>query len=279
MTEIEQRALYIGRQCRKAGMTMAGAAGVLINVQYESAFSPINVEDRYHADTGKSDAYYTQVVDTNPSYDFATDHGKAYGYGICQWTLASRKIELRKICRQKGVSIGDLQTQVDFLLLELKRDFPKVWGVLTSSSNVYDCAWQICRWFENPANADAKAAYRGGQAQAWLNFLLQHIDDESSDPDPSPAPAPQPEPETDDDGMPIEKTWPPRTIDGNCSGWPEVKLLQAILRCRGYNVTVDGIWSETLAEKVRDFQSAAALTADGVVGPMSWEKLMVMERG
>ena len=86
-----------------------------------------------------------------------------------------------------------------------------------------------------------------------------------------------PKPDTDDDGMPIPETWPPRTIDKNhCTGWPEIKLAQALLSCHGYNVLVDGIFSDAMEEKVKDFQKANGLKADGICGRIThdclWQK-------
>lgn len=289
MTDMQNRALHIARKCAAAGMTTAGAAGVLINIQYESAFLETNVEDRYHSDTGKSDADYTQTVDTNPGYDFANDNGRHYGYGLCQWTLPSRKAELRQLCRSRGVSIGDRDTQIEFMITELKRDFPGVWKTLTGSDSWYNCAWQMCRWFENPANAEAQAASRGAGAEQWYRFLTEHpgdaadahagqSDQTTTVPTDGNAGDPAEEkPEEDGSGSTAAQattSWPPRTIDRNCFGWPEVWLLQSHLKCRGYNVLVDGIWSQSLEVAVKVFQVRNGLEPDGVVGPKTWAALL-----
>ena len=112
--------------------------------------------------------------------------------------------------------------------------------------------------------------YRGNQAQTkWLGFIQASLDsgltvEPPKEPDPI---------KVDDEGIPIPETWPPRTIDSHCSGWPEVWMLQAILKCRGINVLVDGIWGSALTDKVKQFQQANGLDADGAVGPMSWNRL------
>lgn len=257
MTDQESKALYIAQRCVAAGMTMAGAAGVITNIQHESVFSTINVEDRYHQDTKKSDEYYTQMVDTNPSYDFANDGGRHYGYGLCQWTYPTRKTELRNVCREKGVSIGDRDTQIDFMFMELKRDFPVVWKALTSSNSAYNCAWQFCRWFENPANPEASAEYRANKAAPWYDFLVQHIKDEVPDD------APQPK---------ADHSLKLRTIDKNCEGFDEALLLKGLLLCRGYENVLENLW-----DAVRQFQMDNSLAVDGIVGPKTWQKLL--ERG
>ncbi|MBO5638727.1 MAG: peptidoglycan-binding protein, partial [Oscillospiraceae bacterium] len=40
-----------------------------------------------------------------------------------------------------------------------------------------------------------------------------------------------------------------------------------------YNVLTDGIWGSALTDKVILFQQANGLSADGVVGPMTWQRL------
>lgn len=263
MTDQENKALYIAQKCVAAGMTLAGAAGVITNIQHESVFSSINVEDRYHSDTKLSDEYYTQMVDTNPSYDFANDGGRHYGYGLCQWTYPTRKTELRKVCREKGVSIGDRDTQIEFLFTELKRDFPVVWKALTTSNSAYNCAWQFCRWFENPANPEASAEYRANKAAPWYDFLVQHIKDEvASDLQPNLQP------------VASSHKLNLRTIDYHCMGWAEYELLIALLRCRGYSVDD---WDDEMWDCLRSFQKECGLVVDGIVGEKTWAKLL--ERG
>ena len=284
MNDQENKALYIAEQCRKAGMTLAGAAGVLINMEAESLISETNVEDRYHRDTGKTDADYTRLVDTNPGYDFISDNGKHYGYGLCQWTLGSRKKELREFCRTRGVSIGDFRTQVDFFIQECRRDFLSVWSILCSSNDPGQCAWQVCRWFENPDNAEGQANNRAANAGKWYNFLVANADAESSIPESDPAPPSGEDTnvsgKTDDDGIPIAETWPPRTLHkGRCSGWKEIRLLQSLLDCHGYNVLSNGIFDEVLEKKVIEYQKDRfpyqPSEWDGIVGNKTWTVLGV----
>ena len=263
MTEKHKNALYIAKRCQQAGMTLAGCAGAIVNFEQESAINPINVEDRYHTSAAKTDEAYTRLVDTDPSYDFANDNGLHFGYGLAQWTDPSRKVKMRKFHTSRNVSIGDFKTQVEFFIYECRSDYPGTWSLLCSSKSAYDCAYNFCKIYENPANAEAQATYRAGQAQAWYDWLKENQGEA----------VPDPEPEKDDEGIPIPTTWPPRTIDKNCAGWPETWLLQAILKCRGYNVLVNGQWPESLTEALKTAQQAMGLTADGCAGPKTWAKL------
>lgn len=50
-------------------------------------------------------------------------------------------------------------------------------------------------------------------------------------------------------------------------------LIQAMLVCKGYDIEVDGIFGNNTEWAVRDFQSKNGLTADGICGKNTFEKL------
>ena len=145
---------------RSHGMTHAGACAMGGNIQAESGNRSNNVEDR----SGMSDAQYTAMVDAG-GYDFATDNGAHYGYGLCQWTLKSRKVELLQYAKNRGVSVADEDMQVDFAVYELKRDFNGLWNFLCSTDDMYTATDRICREFENPAVKNTAKRYEF--AQEW----------------------------------------------------------------------------------------------------------------
>lgn len=265
MTDAENKALYIAEQCLRAGMTLAGVAGVIANVEAESAIRSDNLQDVYERQLGMSDAQYTAAVDSGTYRNFA---GDSAGYGICQWTANPRKAKMLSYVRQRGKSIGDFQTQVDFMLEEM-RDYSRAWTVCTSSDSAGDCGYAVCKYYEIPANTEAKAQNRAARAQNWYSFLAAQLEQgaESSITETGPQ-------ELDDDGVEVPRTWPPRTIDTRCEGWPEIRLLQAAMYCRGYNVLQDGIFGDALRSKVIAFQEEHHLDPDGVVGPMTWRELL-----
>jgi peptidoglycan hydrolase-like protein with peptidoglycan-binding domain len=57
-----------------------------------------------------------------------------------------------------------------------------------------------------------------------------------------------------------------------------VRTLQDLLRARGHNVTVDGIFGPRTDAAVRGFQRQQGLTVDGIVGPDTWSALIVTVR-
>lgn len=143
----------------RAGMTPEGACAVMGNMQAESGMKATNVEDRSNI----RDDDYTAKVDNDPSYDFGTDNGHHYGYGLCQWTLPSRKRALLAFAKSSGASIGDEYTQVQFCVKELCKDFPGVWALLVSSHNLYECTSMFCAVYENPAVKNTDVRYKFAQ--------------------------------------------------------------------------------------------------------------------
>jgi peptidoglycan hydrolase-like protein with peptidoglycan-binding domain len=59
---------------------------------------------------------------------------------------------------------------------------------------------------------------------------------------------------------------------------PNVKALQLLLRQRGHALEADGDFGSITKSKVIAFQQANGLTADGIVGPNTWGKLILTVR-
>lgn len=268
MTTQQINALLIAEELRKAGVTLAGAAGIIANLEAESALNPDNVEDR----SGIGDVTYTSYVDNGTYKDFVTD---AYGYGLAQWTYWSRKENLLNFARRMGVSIGNLYMQVAFLIQELQTDYKALWNMVCVSNLAGEVGERFCKEFERPANMETLAVQRGNRAEYWYGFLSENS---GITVEPPGRPEPVEQLKTDEDGLEIPQTWPPRTIDEHCSEWPEVWLIQAALKCRGYYVLVDGIFGELLKKKVIAFQAANGLDADGAVGPNTWRTLLNLDK-
>jgi peptidoglycan hydrolase-like protein with peptidoglycan-binding domain len=54
-----------------------------------------------------------------------------------------------------------------------------------------------------------------------------------------------------------------------------VRPLQQLLRARNQPLAVDGIFGPQTESAVKAFQQSKGLTADGIVGPLTWPKLIV----
>ena len=147
----------------KAGLTPEGAAGLMGNLKAESGIIPNRVEylcfKRYR-EIGKyyTDSTYTAFVDdgTITRAEFIRTMGKQYGYGLAQWTSPGRKAKLYDRCKAAGASIGDLKTQVDFLIWELGHSYPAVWQILTTTHDIRKASDTVLTKFEMPDDVGQK---------------------------------------------------------------------------------------------------------------------------
>lgn len=171
------------------GMTKAGAAGMMGNMYAESGIIPNRVEIlclKRLAEVGKNytDASYTAAVD-NGAISKATFMnplpGRQYGYGLCQWTSPGRKSGLYDLCKSKGVSIGDLTAQIEWLGKELKASYTGVWSVLTSTDSVQSASDKVLISFECPGNVGSSVkSLRGDYSKQCYDKYAKTTGDSGS---------------------------------------------------------------------------------------------------
>lgn len=250
---------------REYGFSEAGALGMLGNWECESGCEPYRVQGDYQASRAISKAYVNAIQSgTQGRERFAMDQK---GFGLAQWTYPQRKRNLWDLSNVMQRPIDDLKLQVDFAIMELRDEYSGLLSFLKTAEAIYDATARICKEYERPAVNNIQARYEAAlRIRKELDLSGTAVVEENA--------TTQEAPDTDDEGIPVPKTWPPRTIDFHCTGWPEVWLLQALLKCRGYNVLIDGIWGQVLTDKVKEFQTSNGLDADGAVGPMTWAKLL-----
>jgi len=248
---------------RGYGLSEAGALGMLGNWECESNCEPYRVQGDYQASRAISKAYVDAISSGRMSKEqFATDQK---GFGLAQFTYPQRKRNLYDFALGCMKPIDSCSMQVDFAMWELQNEYSGLLAFLKTAEAIWDCTDRICREYERPAVNNVQARYEAAlriRKELDLSGTAVVSDNATTEEKPE---------------EPKLETWPPRVIDEHCSGWAEVWLLQALLKCRGYNVLVDGIWGNLLTDKVKQFQREHGLDADGAVGPVSWAKLM--ERG
>ena len=137
-----------------AGMTKAGVAGLMGNLEAESALNPGNLQNSYEKSLGFTDESYTKAVDNGTYANFAKD---CAGYGLAQWTYGARKQALLAYARACGKSIGDLDMQLDFLLKELSESYPAVLKTLKTTDNVITASDCVMCQYERPADTSTTA--------------------------------------------------------------------------------------------------------------------------
>ncbi|MFJ7911952.1 peptidoglycan-binding protein [Kitasatospora sp. NPDC096204] len=78
------------------------------------------------------------------------------------------------------------------------------------------------------------------------------------------------------DGVIGVRTWQALTgsviRDGSQSGM--VSAAQILLRLHGHRTPTDGIFDRDMTAAVKDFQTAAGLKPDGIIGPDTWRRLV-----
>ena len=157
--------------CINKGLTPFGAAGLLGNIDAESALISTNLQDSFQRHLGYTDATYTASVD-NGSYTKERFIRDESGYGICQWTYWTRKKSLYEFAKKTGRSIGDLEMQLEFLFSELKTSFPKVLKILESATSVKEASDVVLMEFECPYNAASQKAKRESFGQKYYTKFV-----------------------------------------------------------------------------------------------------------
>ena len=261
---------------RNAGITEAGALGILGNWQAESGCEPCRLQNDFSSYRTASKDYTAKVMSGAITRDqFARDQK---GYGLAQWTYFNfqtgqgRKLALYDFWKKSGKALDDVTMQVAFALHELTTEgqYVKLLAMLKTTNDIFTATDQVCRIFEQPyyCNVDARFRYAKEIARE-IDLSGQIVVEESATQVQESSSLPY-RPEL----IPATEYWPPRVIDKNMTG-ADVEVLQAVLKARGFLTTnPDGIFGSYLEEVVKQFQTAYKLDVDGVVGPKTWAKLL-----
>lgn len=130
---------------RAGGLSPAGACAMMGNMWAESGLKSNNVQD--NCPMGDRDYTYNVEQGIMTRWQFMSDR---YGYGLCQWTLDSRKDRLYLFAKEKAVPISDEQMQCEFCLVELREDFDGLYQYLCATEDLPKAAERICAEFERP---------------------------------------------------------------------------------------------------------------------------------
>jgi hypothetical protein len=101
-----------------------------------------------------TDAEYTAAVDNGTYTNFVKDSA---GYGLAQWTYWSLKQDMLNYFKDKGKSIGDGETQMEFLSYQLSKDFSSVWNTLKTAKSILEASNAVLLKFERPADQSTSA--------------------------------------------------------------------------------------------------------------------------
>ena len=157
-TTVDHKPVSVERQVYKllveAGISQAGACGIIANAQAESDLCPDNLENHYNRKFGVTDAEYTRLADLE-QIDFVND---AAGYGLWQFIYHEFKKVLFNTAKSNGASVSNVETQVKALVKILKT--PEFSGLMKFLKNTSDpglAAEEFMLVFERPANINTGA--------------------------------------------------------------------------------------------------------------------------
>ena len=254
---------------RQAGMTEAGALGVLGNWECESNCEPNRLQGDYSSFRTVSKDYTERVQSGSISrYTFGSDQK---GYGLAQWTYVNypqntkgRKFDLYDFWKNYGGRIDSVQMQVEFALHEFKKDYIADWRLLCSTSNIDEAAKAVCLRFENPQEKNIGARQNAAK-RIKAEIDLGEWEGSALPPE---------KPEQGWETIPATEFWPPRLLCRGMKG-ADVEVLKTVLFARGWlEDYTDDYFDKDLDEVVRDFQKAYRLDVDGIVGPKTWGELL-----
>ena len=162
---------------KNQGFSDAGVAGIMGNLEAESSYWPNNLEGLANTKSGFSDAQFTAAVDNGSisrAEFISSDRfgvckspiGKEYGYGLAQWTYTTRKAALYDYAKSRGVSIGDLNMQLDFMMREMSASLK---SYLRTATDVSDACVRFHNIYEGSADTESMIAGRVAKAKNVYN--------------------------------------------------------------------------------------------------------------
>ena len=275
--------LLIYNQLRAAGVSRAGALGLLGNWKAESGLEPCRLQNDFSAGRIYSRSYTDDVTAGRITRaQFARDQK---GYGLAQWTYFNfstgqgRKLELYDFWKKSGKALDDVSMQVSFALHELTTEgqYAGLWQILRTTDDIWTATDKVCRLYEQPyyCNVDTRFRY-AKEIEAEIASAENSASPSSASPSDTSSPV-----EIDSASMGFELStlnselyYPYRMIDKSMAG-TDVAVLQAVLSARGYYTgALDGIFGDTLDAAVRKFQMDQYLVVDGVCGPQTWREIL-----
>lgn len=239
------------------GFNKIGVSAIMGNLQCESGLLPNNLQNNYNTTFGMSDEIYTTSVDNGSYTNFVHDSA---GYGLAQWTYWSRKQNLLNYAKSKGKSIGDLNTQLEFLVKELKESFPSLFTLLKNATSIASATSQFMIKYEMPADQSASAQQvRINSAQLIYNQFINTTTDTN----------------TEAESVLGQLASSNILLRQGATG-TNVKILQEALIKLGYSCGPDGADGDfgiNTYKAVVSFQKAEKIEVDGIAGPDTFAHL------
>lgn len=180
-----------------------GVAALMGNIYAESGCTPYACQPSRPYSTCMT---YINAVDNHQISEWAFVHrgtsstgGVASGqggFGLCQWTYYSRKQNMYDEWENSGVSIGDINFQIDFIEWEFNNTHTGTLTALQNATNLDDATNYVLFNYEGPADSSADVQdTRQNYAQQIYDQYAGTTPVEPPAPQPSPVDPPEPEPQ------------------------------------------------------------------------------------
>lgn len=246
---------------RGHGYTRNGTCAIMGSLQSESGFISYRLQGDMGYPNYTRSREHTDALDGGKisAYEFQRN---GYGYGLAQWTYPPRKAALLSYCIEKHKSIGDMDAQLQFLDIEMRRDFPGLYKLATTSGTIEAISSAMVRQFENPAD------HAGRLVTDLRNALLLFT--KYSEHELGLDLVKQPEPVQREkltfEGLPV--------LSEKQHDALYTEIMHQLLFLHGYAVDKACTFD---AEALRCWQEDHMLTADACCGPLTWESLIEEE--
>lgn len=159
---------------RGKGLNEYAVFGLVANLYAESHLRADNLQNSTEKRLQMTDTEYVARVDSGKYTAFGTDSA---GFGLCQWTSSGRKTALYNYIKAKGVSIGSLTAQLEYLWSELNGSYKKsVLNVLLQCQSVEEAARVVMLKFERPNDqSEANQLIRVGYAHEFYDKYAKEV--------------------------------------------------------------------------------------------------------
>ena len=168
---------------KSKGWTDEGVAALMGNLKKESGIEPVRLQGDMKKGRERSKKYMEDADKSEQTFAPA-DPKKQIGFGLAQWTTPDRKSNLWNFTHDKGKSVGDLDSQLEYLNKELEGPYRRVTKQIKNSKHLADAARIVLQKFEvaRDRNLPSEIEERASLAQGVYNeFSGKPLDDMETD--------------------------------------------------------------------------------------------------
>ena len=146
------------------------AAAILGCIDSESSCEPTRVEGDFTSQFYFSQDYTDSVDNGSVSREafikYLPRDKCGHGYGLCQWT-GERKGYLYDLAMENGTSVGDLLTQCEFIMQELRNDYPELLEYLVNAEDELSATLEFSKVY-------LQALVHGGRTTLASTYLEKY---------------------------------------------------------------------------------------------------------